>query len=192
MPEPSLQSDSCFQAWLTGQGLPLIPSPFYGPYANNANYAFRIAKSRPDLKLPDLFIAGQATQFDGFFPGYSQMTLGQTWTWLILKVHTKNTAGVVTLRSTDPRRMPEINFHYFEEGNNGTDPNDLNAAVEGVKLARSYVKDPQAAQHVAAESTLEARFRLTKTSQPTSETRRGDTMLRVQRRSAPIVIRWRS
>jgi choline dehydrogenase len=151
MPTPSLQSDTCFQAWLTGQGLPLISSPFYGPYANNANYAFRIAKSRPDLRLPDLFIAGQATQFDGFFPGYSQMTLGQTWTWLILKVHTKNTAGVVTLRSTDPRRMPEINFHYFKEGNNDTDPDDLNAAVEGVKLARSYVNDPQAAQHVAAE-----------------------------------------
>ena len=97
MPTPSLQTDRCFQAWLSGQGLPSISTPFYGPYANNANYAFRIAKSRPDLELPDLFIAGQATQFDGFFPGYSQMTLGQTWTWLILKVHTKNTAGTVTL-----------------------------------------------------------------------------------------------
>ena len=148
---PSSQTDPCFQAWLTGQGLPSISTPFYGPYANNANYAFRIAKSRPDLKLPDLFIAGQATQFDGFFPGYSQMTLGQTWTWLILKVHTKNTAGTVTLRSTDPRRMPEINFHYFTEGNNDTDPDDLNAALEGVKLARSYVNDPQAKQHVAEE-----------------------------------------
>ena len=88
---PSSQTDPCFQAWLTGRGLPSISTPFYGTYANNANYAFRIAKSRPHLNLPDLFIAGQATQFDGFFPGYSQMTLGQTWTWLILKVHTKNT-----------------------------------------------------------------------------------------------------
>jgi len=149
---PSSPTDPCLvQAWLTGQGLPSISTPFYGPYANNANYAFRIAKSRPDLELPDLFIAGQATQFDGFFPGYSQMTLGQTWTWLILKVHTKNTAGTVTLRSTDPRRMPEINFHYFKEGNNDTYPDDLNAALEGVKLARSYVNCPQAAQHVAAE-----------------------------------------
>jgi choline dehydrogenase len=152
MPLPNPLTDPCLvQAWLTGQGLPSISTPFYGPYANNANYAFRIAKSRPDLDLPDLFIAGQATQFDGFFPGYSQMTLGQTWTWLILKVHTKNTAGTVTLRSTDPRKMPEINFHYFKEGNNDTYPDDLNAAVEGVKLARSYVNDPQAAQHVAAE-----------------------------------------
>jgi choline dehydrogenase len=148
--QPSSPGDPCLLAWLTGQWQG-ASFPFYGPYANNANYAFRIAKSRPDLELPDLFIAGQATQFNGFFPGYSLMTFGQTWTWLILKCHTKNTAGTVTLRSTDPRRMPEINFHYFKEGNNDTYPDDLNAAVEGVKLARSYVKDPKAAQHVAVE-----------------------------------------
>ena len=76
--------------------------PFFGPYANNALYTSRISKSSTARTLPDLFIAGQATAFHGFFPGFSQMTLGKTWTWLILKVHTKNTAGTVTAAVDQP------------------------------------------------------------------------------------------
>jgi choline dehydrogenase len=151
---PGSPTDPCIVAWQTGQWQPLpgqkVNFPFYGPYANNINYAFRIAKSNPARKLPDLFIAGQATPFDGFFPGVSKLPFGHTWTWLVLKAHTNNTAGTVTLRSTDPRRMPEINFHYFQEGNDASG-DDLKAVVHGLKLARSYVNEPQAAKHVAAE-----------------------------------------
>ncbi len=46
--------------------------------------------------------------------------------------------------------MPEINFHYFQEGNDASG-DDLKAVVHGLKLARSYVNEPQAAKHVAAE-----------------------------------------
>ena len=55
---------------------------------------------------------------------------------MVLKAHTNNTAGEVTLASPDPRDRPRINFRYFEEGN---DPNgdDLRSVVEGVKLART-------------------------------------------------------
>ena len=151
---PGSPTDPCIVAWQTGQWQPLpgqkVNFPFYGPYANNANYAFRIAKSNPARELPDLFILGQPTPFDGFFPGVSKLPLGHTWTWLVLKAHTTNTAGTVTLRSTDPRKMPEINFHYFQEGND-TSGDDLEAVVTGLKLARSYVHEPRAAQHVAAE-----------------------------------------
>jgi choline dehydrogenase len=142
--------DPCFAAWFTGQWAGAQP-PFFGPYANNALYASRIVKSSADRALPDLFIVGQATAFHGFMPGFSQMTLGSSWTWLIIKAHTNNTAGTVKLRSNDPRRMPEINFHYFNEGNDATG-DDLRAVVEAIKLARSYVNHPQAQQHILSET----------------------------------------
>ena len=146
---PFQPNDPCFIAWFTGQWQG-APGPFFGPYANNALYASRIAKSSPTRALPDLFLVGQATAFHGFMPGFSQMTLGRTWTWLILKAHTNNTAGTVKLRSTNPRQMPEITFHYFEEGNDASG-DDLRAVVEGIKLARSFNHDPQASPHVGTE-----------------------------------------
>jgi choline dehydrogenase len=139
-------SDPCLQAWATGQGLGGT-FPFYGPYANNAAYSGRIEKSDPSRKLPDLFLVGQATAFNGFVPGFSGMPFGQTWTWLILKAHTNNTKGTVTLKSANPREMPEIQFNYFEEGGN----EDLRAVVKGIKDARSFLNHPQAKQHVAQE-----------------------------------------
>jgi choline dehydrogenase len=138
--------DPCLQAWFTGQGLGGQP-PFYGPYANNAAYNGRIVKSNPNRPLPDLFLVGQATAFHGFLPGFSLMPFGQTWTWLILKAHTNNTKGTVTLRSTNPREIPEINFNYFQEGGD----EDLQAVVKAVKLARSFLSEPQAKQHVDFE-----------------------------------------
>jgi choline dehydrogenase len=131
-----LQNDPCLFAWATGQWQGATP-PFFGPYANNALYTSRVVRSRQADALPDLFIAGQATAFHGFFPGFSQMTLGQTWTWLILKVHTRNTGGTVTLHSKNPREMPDINFHYFDEGTDKRGE-DLEATVEAIKIARGY------------------------------------------------------
>ncbi len=107
--------DPCAVAWQLGLWDGANP-PFYGPYANNALYTSRIVKSSTADALPDLFIAGQATAFHGFFPGFSNMTLGQTWTWLILKVHTRNTAGTVTLQSTDPRRDAGNQLSLFRRG----------------------------------------------------------------------------
>ena len=75
--------------------------------------------------------------FPGYFPGYSQKLLGERnlFTWAILKAHTRNTAGTVTLRSADPRDVPAINFRYFEEGNDA-DGDDLQSVVTGVQLVR--------------------------------------------------------
>ena len=75
--------------------------------------------------------------FKGYVPGYSK-TIAETHnclSWAVLKGHTKNTAGEVTLQSADPRDPPLINFRYFNEGNDaGGD--DLQAVVNGVKLVR--------------------------------------------------------
>jgi choline dehydrogenase-like flavoprotein len=60
-------------------------------------------------------------------------------TWAILKAHTENRAGTVTLRSADPRDMPHVNFRYFEEGSD-TAGADLEAVVNGVEFARKLVR----------------------------------------------------
>jgi len=147
---PFQPTDPCFTAWLTGQW-DGSSTPFFGPYANNALYTSRIAKSSSSRGIPDLFIVGQATSFHGFMPGFSQMALGRSWTWLVLKALTRNTAGTVKLRTTNPREMPEINFHYFQEGTDAAN-DDLQAVVEGVKMARGFNREPGASQHISAET----------------------------------------
>jgi choline dehydrogenase len=56
-------------------------------------------------------------------------------TWCILKAHTINRAGTVTLRTPDPRDPPAINFHYFQEGDDLANK-DLDAVVHGIGLVR--------------------------------------------------------
>lgn len=91
---------------------------------------------------PDLFIFGLPSDFRGYEQGYTKnITIKNHFTWLVLKAHTHNTGGEVTLRSNDPRETPNINFKYFEEGN---DPNkgkeDLDAMVEAVAFIRQIMK----------------------------------------------------
>jgi choline dehydrogenase len=77
--------------------------------------------------------------FKGYFPGFSEETerAKNFFTWAIVKAHTNNIAGEVRLRSNDPLEMPDVNFHYFDEGN---DPKpkeeDLESVVQGVLFAR--------------------------------------------------------
>jgi len=90
---------------------------------------------------PDLFIFGLPSDFRGYEQGYSKtITIKDHFTWLVLKAHTHNTGGEVTLRSDDPRDTPNIIFKYFEEGN---DPSkgkqDLDAMVEAVALIRQIM-----------------------------------------------------
>ena len=90
---------------------------------------------------PDLFIFGLPSDFRGYEQGYTKnITIKNHFTWLALKAHTHNNGGDVTLRSDDPRDTPNINFKYFEEGN---DPRkgkeDLDAMVEAVALIRKIM-----------------------------------------------------
>ena len=56
-------------------------------------------------------------------------------TWVVLKGHTNNRGGSVTITSPDPRVRPAIDFRYFEEGTDaGGD--DLQAVVDGIRLVR--------------------------------------------------------
>lgn len=130
-PAAGEEPDPCFQEWLTGKGV----------YCTNGAVLGVIKKSRPELPVPDLFIFGLPARFRGYVPGYSQ-ELEQhrnVFTWAVLKAHTNNTAGRVSLRSADPKDVPDINFRYFDEGN---DPSgeDLDSVVEGVRFARRLMR----------------------------------------------------
>ena len=65
----------------------------------------RSAKARP---LPDLFIFAVLGYFRGYYQGYSKDVADRLdyLTWTILKGHTNNRGGTVTLRSADPRDPP--------------------------------------------------------------------------------------
>lgn len=108
-----------------------------GVYTTNGAVAAIIKRSVPDRPLPDLFCFALLGKFRGYFPGYSALFAEHLnyLTWAILKAHTNNTAGTVTLRSSDPRDPPHINFRYFDEGND-SNGEDLQSVVEGIKFVR--------------------------------------------------------
>jgi choline dehydrogenase len=126
-PGPGIPPDPCFEDWLRGGGL----------YTSNGAMAGLILKSHSAKKDPDLFIFGLPGDFRGYYPKYSAEIEKRKdhLTWAILKAHTKNNAGTVRLRSSNPLETPDVRFHYFEEGND-TKKEDLDAVVQAVKLVR--------------------------------------------------------
>jgi choline dehydrogenase-like flavoprotein len=116
-----------------------------GIYATNGAVISLIARSTVDQPVPDLFCYALLAQFDGYYPSYSTRIPANPncLTWVVLKGHTNNTGGIITLRSANPRDTPLINFKYFEEGTDAGG-RDLKAVVEGIKLVRkmsSGIKD---------------------------------------------------
>ena len=112
-----------------------------GLYTSNGAVIGIVKKSDEKLQDPDLFIFGLPLYFKGYFLKYADelATDSDRFTWAILKAHTNNTAGTVKLRSSNPQDVPEINFHYFDEGND-TSGADLQAVVEGVKFVRKMTE----------------------------------------------------
>ena len=119
--------DPVYRDWLAGRGMYI---------SNGAAVAFAL-RSSPRQANPDLFIMALLTRFSGYFPGYSDKIRNSRddLTFALLKAHTNNRGGTVTLKSNDPRDPPRIDFHYFEEG---TDHNgdDLAAVAEGIRRIR--------------------------------------------------------
>ncbi|KAK7428417.1 hypothetical protein QQZ08_005036 [Neonectria magnoliae] len=116
-----------------------------GVYATNGIAIAVVLKSSVAEKEPDLLISGAPAKFKGYFPGYASDSLAdaQHWAWIILKAHSRNNAGTVTLKSTDPRDMPLINFNYYDTGvnSNGEADKDLQATYEGFQFARKAFAD---------------------------------------------------
>ena len=108
-----------------------------GMYISNGAAVAFSAASRSGLPAPDLFAMGLLARFNGYFPGYSREIVANTdyLTWAILKAHTLTRAGVVTLRSADPRDPPRVNFNYFD-ATDDPDRTDLNAVVGAIRTVR--------------------------------------------------------
>lgn len=127
------------------------------PYTSNGVAFAVIKRSSAAARIdgdPDLFIFGAPGSFRGYYPGWSADATRRRnlFTWVLLKAHTENRGGVVRLRSGDPRDTPDINFHYFAEGDRATleqrdatgevsdgrlpSDADLAAVVDGIELVR--------------------------------------------------------
>lgn len=108
-----------------------------GPYTTNGSLAAYLRRSSVAGADPDLFVFALPISFRGYYPGYADDFTKHfnRLTWTVLKAHTNNRAGTVTLRSTDPRDTPQISFRYFDEGTDDAG-RDLDAVVDGIEFAR--------------------------------------------------------
>jgi choline dehydrogenase len=113
-----------------------------GVYTANGVALAIIKRSSDSRPLPDLFIFALIAKFKGYFPGYSKLIADNHnyLTWCILKAHTNNHGGAVTLKSSDPRDPPRINFHYFKEGTD-TEGEDLASIVDGIEFVRTLTAE---------------------------------------------------
>jgi choline dehydrogenase len=130
-------TDACYTQYASGQAE-------RGPYATNLLPATAIVKSSVSLGERDTFIFGGPVNFRGYFQGYTAETIADTlhWTWAVLKAHTNNFAGAVTLKSANPFDTPAINFNFFDAGTTilGADEIDIRPLVEAVRLTRDIYK----------------------------------------------------
>ena len=133
------RDDHLYQAWTRGEGM----------YTSNGAALGVVLRSAADVTLPDLVCMALLADFRGYFPGYSRLIADshQYLTWALLKAHTANRAGRVTLRSADPREQPDILFNSFTGA--GAD-DDLAAVVAGIRFVRRMTA------HLIANDVIEA------------------------------------
>ena len=137
------KGDPYYEQWANGRK---------GVYITNGAVLAAIKRSSQQQPVPDLFCFALLGLFRGYFPGYSKLFSEHLnyLTWAVLKGHTTNRAGEVTLRSADPRDTPNVNFHYFEESNDPQGP-DLDAVVDGINFVRTMTKGLKEQGVIAAE-----------------------------------------
>lgn len=140
-PIPANWDDAALREWMDHRGV----------YATNGVVLSIIKRSKQATDgIPDLFLFGIPGSFHGYYTGYSadaqsekkgdgRVPNHRRFTWAILKARTRNRAGEVMLRSTDPRDPPRINFKHFMEGS-GEWQKDRDALVEGVQFAEKIMK----------------------------------------------------
>jgi choline dehydrogenase len=122
------RGDAAYQEWASRRD---------GIYTTNGAVLAVVRRSDTQRPLPDLFCFALLGLFKGYVPNYSAEFAKNlnVLTWAVLKAHTNNTAGFVTLRSADPRDTPIVNFRYFDESNDASGQ-DLDSVVEGIRFVR--------------------------------------------------------
>lgn len=144
-PQGDGRDDPKFIEWQKRQGVYTSNGAVFSVIkrTSQAEHIVETPKSARQSPPPDIFIFGVLGYFKGYLPGYSELAEEKRnrLTWAILKGHTRNTAGEITLRSGDPRDTPLINFKYFDDGNLDS-PNskkDLDALIEAVGLVKKML-----------------------------------------------------
>ncbi|KAM3417699.1 hypothetical protein BST61_g5934 [Cercospora zeina] len=129
------QPDPCLQEWIDGTNV-----LNRGPYTTSGAALGVILETSVAKDHADIMIIGTPGVFNGFYPGfaYDSVKTGRKWSWLVLKAQPQNNAGTVTLRSTNPRDVPDILFRTLDTGNttDGGDERDLQALYEGLMWGR--------------------------------------------------------
>ena len=127
-----------------------------GVYTTNGAVLSVIVRSNGHPTLPDLFCFALMGRFEGYEPGYTKDSRTQLnyLSWAILKGHTQNDTGTVTLKSADPRDTPDIHFRYFA---NDPGNKDLDAVVDGIELVRRITEKDKDLQDLIAEEELPGR-----------------------------------
>lgn len=179
-PAPDETPDALFTEWRDERS---------GPFTTNGTLAAYIKRSSVATTDPDLFVFSLPVFFRGYYPDYSIdfRARHDVVSWAVLKAHTNNVSGQVRLRSADPRDTPDINFAYFEEGNDTAD-DDLDAVVDGVEFARSA---PGWVTWSPRRSCPGATWTPATKSGTTCETKPGATTPHALSRSGPTLTQWR-
>jgi choline dehydrogenase len=118
--------DPCLETWK--YALPLLK----GGYSTNGIAIAYPKHSSVAEDVPDLYLGGVPAYFKGYFPRYAENATEDKsiWTWLTLKGHSRNNAGTVQLKSSNPRDTPVIKFNSFAVGGD----EDLQAVFEGMQF----------------------------------------------------------
>ena len=126
-------------------------------YSGNGASIAMVLRSKAEVPEPDIFCMALPARFEGYFPGFSKLIGGHNdrLTWAVLKAHTNNRAGSVTLRSGDARDTPLVNFRYFGEGDD-QQGDDLQAVVEAIRFVRGLT-DPLLADGTIAQECAPGR-----------------------------------
>jgi choline dehydrogenase len=131
-------TDPCLAAWYAGQE---------GAYNTAGTMGVVVKRSSTAERDPDLFMYAAPYNFTGYYRGYTQNIAPdypnlRHFTWGVLKGHTRNTEGTVTLKSSNPLEPPQIDFRYFYEGTRagGAATKDLEAMADGVEFVRTVIE----------------------------------------------------
>jgi choline dehydrogenase-like flavoprotein len=141
-PQGSGDDDPCFVNWRDRKaGVYTTNGALFGIIKRSTQAEHLVPPAKPGLPPPDLFLFGLLGNFKGYAVGYAAKIEERRdiLTWAILKGHTRNRAGDVTLRSTDPRDPPLVNFRNFDDGRApaGSDADkDAEAVIEGVEFVQ--------------------------------------------------------
>lgn len=99
--------------------------------------------------IRDIYMWCGSFAFEGFWPGFPNRppffneTFGPNqYECALVHMNPRSQAGVVELRSADPRDVPAINLNFFKDGAD----KDLQAIYEGVNWVRSWLSKVDASE----------------------------------------------